>query len=173
MSPEQKKVAGDVCFFLREGEKDVDAIAAVAGCSAGTVYKYRRMLFPETARTYRKHRKPRKVTSKQTKIEFDTVMHDIANGIEKLAVEIDADTAKAVEAYQGHFGVDMVNHPTHYTAGGIETYDFIVAKGLSYELGNVVKYITRAKHKGNALQDLKKAQWYLNAAINREEQNNG
>ena len=58
MSPEQKKVAGDVCFFLREGEKDVDAIAAVAGCSAGTVYKYRRMLFPETARTYRKHRKP-------------------------------------------------------------------------------------------------------------------
>lgn len=61
---------------------------------------------------------------------------------------------------------DNVNSPAHYTAGGIETYDFIRAKGLSYELGNVVKYITRADHKGNRLEDLKKAQWYLNAAIN-------
>lgn len=162
MSPEQKKVAGDVCFFLREGEKDVDAIAAVAGCSAGTVYKYRRMLFPETARTYRKHRKSRKVTSKQIEADFDAVTKDITDKIKTLAIAMDAD-----------LDVDMVNHPKHYTVGGIETYDFIVAKGLSYELGNVVKYITRADLKGNRLQDLKKAQWYLNAAINREEQNNG
>jgi hypothetical protein len=64
---------------------------------------------------------------------------------------------------------DMVNSPSHYTTGGIEVYDFIAAKGLSYELGNVVKYVSRAGHKGNKLEDLKKAQWYLNAAISREE----
>ena len=175
MSPEQKKVAGDVCFFLREGEKDVDAIAAVAGCSAGTVYKYRRMLFPETKRKYTKRRNKTKVTSKQIEADFDAVEKDIANGIKKIAValDLDVDAAKVIEEHKGHFSVDVVNHPKHYTVGGIETYDFIVAKGLSYELGNVVKYITRADLKGNRLQDLKKAQWYLNAAINREEQNNG
>jgi hypothetical protein len=61
-----------------------------------------------------------------------------------------------------HFGVaDPVNHPEHYKVGGIETIDFIEAKSLSYNLGNVVKYLTRADHKGNKLQDLQKAQWYL------------
>jgi Protein of unknwon function (DUF3310) len=62
---------------------------------------------------------------------------------------------------------DMVNHPPHYKQGGIETIDFIEAKALGYNLGNVVKYITRADHKGNKLEDLKKAQWYLNRAIEK------
>ena len=60
---------------------------------------------------------------------------------------------------------DNVNHPEHYKMGGIETIDFIEAKSLGYHLGNVVKYITRADHKGNRLEDLKKAQWYLNRAV--------
>jgi len=60
---------------------------------------------------------------------------------------------------------DMVNHPPHYTDGGIETIDFIEAKKLDYHLGNAVKYITRAGKKADALEDLKKAQWYLNRAI--------
>lgn len=60
---------------------------------------------------------------------------------------------------------DPVNHPAHYKAGGIETIDFIEAKKLGYNLGNVVKYITRADLKGNTLQDLRKAQWYLERAI--------
>jgi len=38
---------------------------------------------------------------------------------------------------------------------------------LSYHLGNVVKYITRAEHKGNRKEDLLKAQWYLNRAIEK------
>ena len=62
-------------------------------------------------------------------------------------------------------GLDNVNHPPHYKTGGIETIDFIEAKSLSYNLGNVVKYITRADHKGNKLEDLKKAQWYLNREV--------
>ena len=60
---------------------------------------------------------------------------------------------------------DPVNHPAHYKAGGIETIDFIEAKGLNYRLGNVVKYITRADHKGNRKQDLEKAMWYLKREI--------
>ena len=60
---------------------------------------------------------------------------------------------------------DAVNHPAHYKVGGIETIDFIEAKNLDYNLGNVVKYVTRADHKGNKLEDLRKAQWYLTRAI--------
>lgn len=60
---------------------------------------------------------------------------------------------------------DPVNNPAHYTTGGIETIDFIEAKKLGYNLGNVVKYITRADHKGNKLEDLRKAQWYLSREI--------
>ena len=60
---------------------------------------------------------------------------------------------------------DPVNNPVHYTTGGIETIDFIEAKKLGYNLGNVVKYITRADHKGNKLEDLRKAQWYLSREI--------
>ena len=60
---------------------------------------------------------------------------------------------------------DPVNHPAHYKVGGIETIDFIEAKSLGYNLGNVVKYITRSDHKGNRLQDLEKARWYLDREI--------
>jgi hypothetical protein len=61
---------------------------------------------------------------------------------------------------------DTVNHPPHYKTGGIEVIDFIEAKNLSYHLGNVIKYIARADHKGNKKDDLLKAQWYLTRAIN-------
>ena len=61
---------------------------------------------------------------------------------------------------------DLVNQPPHYTAGGIETIDFIEAKKLNYNLGNVIKYLTRADYKGNKLEDLRKAQWYLTREIN-------
>lgn len=60
---------------------------------------------------------------------------------------------------------DMVNHPPHYKAGGIETIDFIEAKNLGYHLGNVVKYVSRADLKGAKLEDLQKAKWYLDRAI--------
>ena len=60
---------------------------------------------------------------------------------------------------------DLVNQPPHYTAGGIETIDFIEAKKLNYNIGNVIKYLTRADYKGNKLEDLRKAQWYLTREI--------
>ena len=72
---------------------------------------------------------------------------------------------------------DMINHPQHYTSGKIEVIDFIEDKGLNFNLGNVVKYVARAGHKkssgksmdAKALEDLKKAQWYLNREISSRE----
>ena len=66
---------------------------------------------------------------------------------------------------------DPVNHPPHYKDGGIETIDYIEAKRLGYHLGNAVKYISRAGKKGTnqGLEDLKKAQWYLNRAIEKND----
>jgi hypothetical protein len=62
---------------------------------------------------------------------------------------------------------DLVNHPPHYTHSGIEAIAVIDAWGLGFCLGNVVKYIARAEHKGTQLQDLKKARWYLDHEIQR------
>ena len=74
--------------------------------------------------------------------------------------ELSAQAAKPKARMEGDRG-DAVNHPAHYKVGGIETIDFIEAKKLGYNLGNVVKYLTRADHKGNRKQDLEKAKWYL------------
>ena len=64
---------------------------------------------------------------------------------------------------------NMVSHPPHYTVGGVEVIDFIEAKGLGYNLGNVIKYVSRAGKKDDYLQDLQKALWYLNREIGRVE----
>jgi len=64
---------------------------------------------------------------------------------------------------------DNVNSPAHYITGGVETIDFIEAKSLNYNLGNVVKYVSRSDYKGKKLEDLKKAQWYLNREISNLE----
>ena len=72
---------------------------------------------------------------------------------------------------------DVINHPQHYTLGKIEVIDYIEDKGLNINLGNVVKYVARAGHKkssgksidAKALEDLKKAQWYLNREISSRE----
>ena len=63
--------------------------------------------------------------------------------------------------------VDMVNHPPHYTAGGIETIDYIQAKLTPEEFrgylkGSVLKYSSRAGLKGDTSEDLGKLVWYAN-----------
>jgi hypothetical protein len=60
---------------------------------------------------------------------------------------------------------DTVNHPKHYTFGTIEVITVIEDWQLGFHEGNCIKYIARAKHKGNELENLKKAQWYLNRKI--------
>ena len=75
-----------------------------------------------------------------------------------------SNTPMQIDMFEPEFD-DLVNHPAHYKVGGIETIDFIEAKKLNYNIGNVVKYLTRADHKGNRLEDLRKAQWYLTREI--------
>jgi prolyl-tRNA editing enzyme YbaK/EbsC (Cys-tRNA(Pro) deacylase) len=96
----------------------------------------------------------------------DSVIDTTPKRMAQLAYE--AGVAKAKLRMQGQRQIEMfepkpdaVNHPAHYKVGGIETIDFIEAKKLGYNLGNVVKYLTRADHKGNRKQDLEKAKWYL------------
>ena len=74
-------------------------------------------------------------------------------------------------------GLDMVNHPSHYKAkNGMEVIDVIEAFTANLEgyeathTGNVIKYICRWKEK-NGLEDLRKAQWYLNRLIKNIEEN--
>ena len=64
---------------------------------------------------------------------------------------------------------DVINHPQHYTFGSLEVIDAIEAWQLGFHLGNVVKYVARAAHKGRYLEDLKKARWYLEREIARSE----
>ena len=65
-----------------------------------------------------------------------------------------------------YFQDDVIDHPSHYT-DGIETIDYIESKGLNFSLGNAVKYISRAGKKGDPIEDLKKARWYIDREIQR------
>lgn len=58
----------------------------------------------------------------------------------------------------------------HYKVGNIEAIDVIEDWELGFSLGNAIKYIARAKHKGQELEDLKKAVWYINREISRIEE---
>ena len=66
--------------------------------------------------------------------------------------------------------LDIINKPLHYNQGLIEPIDFIKSQNMNYIEGNIIKYTTRYKFK-NGIEDLKKAQWYLDKLI-AEYQNN-
>lgn len=56
---------------------------------------------------------------------------------------------------------EAVDHPPHYNQGKIEVIDFIEDQRMGFHLGNAVKYICRSPHKGKAVEDIRKAIWYL------------
>ena len=60
---------------------------------------------------------------------------------------------------------DPVNHPSHYTHGREECIHF--ARHMGFDQGNAFKYLYRMDHKGNAMQDLQKAEWYIRDAITK------
>lgn len=72
---------------------------------------------------------------------------------------------------------DVINHPEHYTSGNIEVIDYIEDKEFNFNLGNVIKYVSRAGLKKSvgksdadkALEDLKKAQFYIQREIAKRE----
>ena len=73
---------------------------------------------------------------------------------------------------------DMVNHPSHYTSGGVECIDAITAALSKYDdpvdawlVGQVIKYLWRAPLKGKYDEDIKKAQFYLNRLVEKINKN--
>lgn len=63
--------------------------------------------------------------------------------------------------------IDDISNPLYYRSGGMEAIDVIEAFNLGYTLGNAVKYIVRAGKKGSAIDDLRKARWYIDREIGR------
>lgn len=62
---------------------------------------------------------------------------------------------------------DPISSPKHYTHGAIEPIDVIEDWKFGFNLGNVIKYLARSNHKGSRLQDLQKAEWYLQREIQK------
>lgn len=68
---------------------------------------------------------------------------------------------------------DSVNHPTHYNKGSIETIEFVDQVCAHYfgdeafSVGNALRYLARAPHKNNKLEDIRKAIWYLQHTVER------
>tara|TARA_R110000868_G_scaffold191234_2_gene435405 strand:- start:281 stop:496 length:216 start_codon:yes stop_codon:yes gene_type:complete len=63
---------------------------------------------------------------------------------------------------------EQVKHPPHYNQGKVEMWDYAYSHKLDFFEGNIVKYVTRWKHK-NGVQDLYKAKTYLIKLIEMEE----
>ena len=94
----------------------------------------------------------------QVCISCGKVMHDKAK-------EWRTSSARALVAASQRPEADPVNSPVHYTshASGIEVIQ--ITEHMGFCLGNAVKYILRCDLKGNAIEDLKKARWYLDREI--------
>lgn len=132
---------------------------------AGYVYTARWKAKKKTKTTKAKYRSPR-----SRLIQDVYQMKKALNVVEKkpeVHTSLDGKT-KWVELPT--FGAsDLISHPPHYTVGGVETWDFIEAKRLNYNLGSVVKYISRADYKEDDIGDLRKAREFLDREIKRRE----
>jgi len=73
--------------------------------------------------------------------------------------------------HEHHAEWSAINHPPHYTShpSGVECIQ--ITQHLNFCIGNAVKYLWRAGLKGEAVEDLKKAAWYISCEINRLERN--
>lgn len=96
------------------------------------------------------------------------ITHHGLNNETNFTIESDALVSKSKN--------DMVNHPKHYTGRKFECIEVIeeITKDCNefeaYLVGTILKYLWRFKNK-NGLEDLKKAQWYLNKLIEKSEGN--
>lgn len=85
-------------------------------------------------------------------------------------------TPESPDSWQGQRAARArVEHPAHYTRGGIECIDAIESLGLGFHLGNALKYIWRTGHKdgADAIEDLEKSRWYIDREIQRRQRAEG
>jgi len=96
----------------------------------------------------------------------------LAGLVQKAEDSISAMGDPRIKMFTGDRSHDPVNHPSHYTQGPMQVIDIIEQYGFcdDFRLGNCVKYLFRHKLKGTALEDLKKARWYLDRKIASMEQ---
>ena len=87
---------------------------------------------------------------------------------------INSEDNQQAKADAGKLEIDMVNHPAHYTAGNVECIDALESMSMGYHdtvqaalAWQVLKYIWRSPLKGKQLEDLQKAQFYLNRLIEK------
>lgn len=101
-------------------------------------------------------------------VSIDNASHRCGRG-KSFTTDSRVSDEEVTRAYKAAFGDDeindAVNHPSHYTQGGIECIDAMVSAFgkravSSFCLCNAFKYIWRADYK-NGLEDIKKANWYL------------
>lgn len=99
------------------------------------------------------------------------------SGFDRTASHMANEYKQMVEEAPLHYGYedaalhDPVNHPKHYTehASGIECIQ--ITEHMGFNLGNAVKYIWRCDLKKDAIEDLKKAIWYVQREIAKREKN--
>ena len=118
------------------------------------------------------------VVTSQTHIWYE---HKILKGIILTCEEFDAkypsylkspiNTTQLGIGREPPVGNDPVNHPKHYTShpSGVECIQ--ITEHMGFNLGNALKYIWRADEKGNAIEDLEKAAWYVNREIAKRKSN--
>jgi hypothetical protein len=73
--------------------------------------------------------------------------------------------------HEHHAEWSAVNHPPHYTSHPSSVECIQITEHFNFCIGNAIKYLWRAGLKGEALEDLRKAAWYINREISRLEQN--
>lgn len=99
------------------------------------------------------------------------------SGFDRTGSHMANEYKQMVEEAPLHYGYedvalhDPVNHPKHYTdhPSGIECIQ--ITEHMGFNLGNAVKYIWRCDLKKDAIEDLKKAVWYVQREIAKREKN--
>ena len=103
---------------------------------------------------------------------FDEMSDDMLNKCYNWYKELDQASCENAEdsCCNKEQNVDMVNHPSHYTQGGIECIDCIKSATVgkvgieAFCVGNAIKYLFRYEEK-NGIEDVKKARWYIDRLI--------
>jgi hypothetical protein len=115
------------------------------------------------------------LTDKEMKKQLDVELTTVSLTPEEINERLKGSTLKEDDPYGAHKVMkqilerEMVNHPDHYQGNKFEVIDVIEDYDLGFSLGNAIKYILRADKKGNRKQDLKKAIWYIQREIDRED----
>ena len=115
------------------------------------------------------------LTDEEMKKQLDVELTTVSLTPEEINERLKGSTLKEDDPYGAHkvmkqiLDREMVNHPDHYQGNKFEVIDVIEDYDLGFSLGNAIKYILRADKKGNRKQDLKKAIWYIQREIDRED----